>query len=220
MNVDLSFHLVSFATVTQQFQHLIILILSDGFRELQCPVCSALSLYDSMVVRNLLRGMRGVTGDPFFCYWVDLCNLWLCLSSACVLISLTSPHSISKTGWAYIRGRAGVKFWTERQNNSAEPEAKADVSVGIGLSSHQSQNRWQIRLSGLCSFSRKHQQMIFYKMLFRCDNQPFQLIPREHHKIPRSDRLIRQSLHTGASLLSPFPQIPSASIWCNYSMSK
>lgn len=59
MKVDLSFHLVSFATVTQQFQHLIILILSDGFRELRCPVCSALSLYDSMVVRNLFRGMRG-----------------------------------------------------------------------------------------------------------------------------------------------------------------
>ncbi len=33
MRVDFAFCLVSFATVTQQSQHLINLILSDGFRE-------------------------------------------------------------------------------------------------------------------------------------------------------------------------------------------
>ena len=101
------FHLVSFATVTQQSQHLINLILSDGFRELQCPVCSAPSLYDSMVVGNLFRGMRGVTGDPFFCYWVDLWNLWLWNWMRRSEWDENTGGRKAKLGWAYIRGRAG-----------------------------------------------------------------------------------------------------------------
>lgn len=46
MKVNFAVCLVSFATVTQQSRHLINLILSDGFRELRCLVCSALSLSD------------------------------------------------------------------------------------------------------------------------------------------------------------------------------